>query len=145
MAIISDDECSPVARIYNCQGEEISPDGEGTPLDEVYLTTEKERSPWIYSLQASQPWNARLDTTYNISSSARTMGNPGFPERLVTAHDNECKRLPEHLCCMLPPVGIQTTDELGAVVDLVLEYQDIFIGPDGKVNFTHCAKHTIDV
>ena len=46
---------------------------------------------------------------------------------------------------MLPPVGILTTDELGAVMDLVLEYQDIFIGPDMKVGFTHCPKHTIDI
>ena len=30
-------------------------------------------------------------------------------------------------------------------MDLVLEYQDAFIGPDGKVGFTNCVRHTIDI
>ena len=45
---------------------------------------------------------------------------------------------------MLPPAGIQTTDEMEEVVDIVLEFQGIFIDSDGKVGFTNHVKHTID-
>ena len=46
---------------------------------------------------------------------------------------------------MLPPIGLLTTEQLESVVDLVLEYQDVFIGPDGKVGFTNHVRHTINV
>ena len=41
MAEFNTEECCEQAKIYNCQGREISPDGEGFVLDEVYLSTEK--------------------------------------------------------------------------------------------------------
>ena len=45
---------------------------------------------------------------------------------------------------MLPPVGILTAEEMSRAVSLVLEFEDIFVGPDGKVGFTHRVKHWID-
>ena len=67
-------------------------------------------------------------------------------DSLATEPDvSSVSRLPEHLRCMTPPVGLLTTKQTEEVVDLVLEYQDIFIGPDGKVGFTNRVRHTIDV
>ena len=43
---------------------------------------------------------------------------------------NASDHLPEPLCSM---------------VDLVLEYQEIFIGPDGKVEFNKWVRHILDV
>ena len=149
MAAIPDGECSPVARIYNIQREEVSAK-EGTPFDGVYLAIEEEsRSPWIYSLQGHQiRWNPQVSDIKPASSTAGGNCNriptrvPTRVDPLPSEHDAVVTRLPEHLRCMLPPVGLLTTEQLEEVVELVLEYQDIFIGPDGKTNR---VRHTIDV
>ena len=63
VALTSDDqECWRAARVYNCQGKEISPDGEGLPLDAVYLSPKDGCASWNFSLRASQLWNVGLDT-----------------------------------------------------------------------------------
>jgi len=52
--------------------------------------------------------------------------------------------LPEHLRCMLPPPGLLDEDQLTEVVHLILEFQDLFTGPDGKVGHTHRVSHKIN-
>ena len=98
---ISKTECCDVVRIYNCQGEEISPGSEGVPLDDVYLTTEKERSPWIYSLHASQPASQPANT---LSSSTKT--NREIRESRITKHLDTKQNMSAYLntyavCCHL--------------------------------------------
>ena len=41
-------------------------------------------------------------------------------------------RVPQHPCCMLLPEGILTAEEMEEAVSLILDFQDIFVGPDGK-------------
>ena len=50
-------------------------------------------------------------------------------------------RVVQHLCWMLLPDEILTAEELEEAVDLILQFQDIFVGPDTKVGFTHRVKH----
>ena len=52
--------------------------------------------------------------------------------------------VPQHLCCMLSPAGILTAGQMRQTVSLNLESEHIFVGPDGKVGFTHQVKHKID-
>ena len=55
-------------------------------------------------------------------------------------------RLPDHLKCTLPADGGgMSTVELNQAVDLVLEYADIFVGPDGEVGFTDKIRHRIEM
>ena len=52
--------------------------------------------------------------------------------------------LPEHLHCVMPPSNLLNIEQYNSVVDLVLEYKDCFVGPDGKVGFTNRVKHKIN-
>jgi len=54
------------------------------------------------------------------------------------------ERLPEHLRCVLPPPGTLAEHQLNILVELILEYQDVFVGPDGKVGFNTLVQHRID-
>ena len=54
------------------------------------------------------------------------------------------RQLPAHLKCMMLPPGILMEEQLGKVVQLVLEFQDVFVSPAGKVGFTDWVKHEID-
>ena len=49
-------------RVYNCQGEEISSDGCGLPLDALCLSMDEEHDSWNFCMHPSQQWNARFDT-----------------------------------------------------------------------------------
>ena len=79
------------------------------------------------------------------------MSNPVEPNLMLNevaelsepVDNSALERLPLHLRCMLPPKGILTEKELSQVIDLILDYQDIFVGPDGKVGFTNKAAHNI--
>jgi hypothetical protein len=48
---------------------------------------------------------------------------------------------PEHLLCELPDGGLTRGQRKQAIVT---EYQDTFVGPDGKVGTTNLVQHTID-
>ena len=54
------------------------------------------------------------------------------------------RRVPEHLQCMLPSNGELDSEQLARVEDLLIEYEDIFIGPQGKVGYTDLVEHKID-
>ena len=52
--------------------------------------------------------------------------------------------LPEHLRCVLPPPGTLSDFQLRQLVELVMEFQDVFVGPDGKVGYNTLVRHKID-
>mgnify|MGYP000002875306 CR=1 FL=1 len=52
--------------------------------------------------------------------------------------------LPEHLRCVLPKDDALNDEQLRAVVELILEFEDVFVGPDGKVGRTTLLDHAID-
>ncbi|MCP3888118.1 MAG: hypothetical protein GY702_04500, partial [Desulfobulbaceae bacterium] len=52
--------------------------------------------------------------------------------------------LPQHMRCMLPPPGVLSTEELERTTMLILEYQDVFVGADGRVGYTDQISHKID-
>ena len=54
------------------------------------------------------------------------------------------KKVPEHLQCLLPTDGELSPEQLNQVEDLLIEYEDIFIGQNGKVGYTDLVKHHID-
>ena len=45
---------------------------------------------------------------------------------------------------MLPPPGKLTDYDMRRLVALILEYQDVFVGPDGKVGYNSLVRHSID-
>ena len=53
-------------------------------------------------------------------------------------------KLPDHLRVMMPPPETLTVSQATALVALVNRFQDVFIGPDGKVGFTDLTTHVID-
>ena len=52
-------------------------------------------------------------------------------------------RLPEHLKCVLPP-GSLTDFQFRSLVSLIKEYEDVFVGPDGRVGYNLLVRHKID-
>ena len=64
----------------------------------------------------------------------------------LETHPQGCTiyQLPDHLMCMMPSPGILTEDQLSQVVELVFEFQDVFVGPDRKLCFTDKVKHEIN-
>ena len=54
-------------------------------------------------------------------------------------------KLPEHLQCLLDRVSPKIdTVEKDKIKDLLIKYQDIFLGPDGKLGRTDIVQHVID-
>ena len=70
-----------------------------------------------------------------------TVGESDPPRVLTTTGKQE---LPEHLQCMLPEKGSLSNAEYERVKMLIHEFEDIFVGPDGKVGYTHVVKHHIN-
>jgi len=54
------------------------------------------------------------------------------------------RAVPDYLRCMFPTEGVLSADELRALEDLVMEYEDIFVEPDGSPGFTDLIAHKID-
>jgi hypothetical protein len=120
--------------VYNCQGRVIP--GQDRIQPEEVVLQEEARASWDTILLAEPnrtSWHGPSESkrVREVSSS------PRFPR---TAEN----RLPEHLRCMLPPPGVLTSSQVELAVDLVLTYQDVFVGPDGKVGFTNRVRHKID-
>jgi hypothetical protein len=121
-----------VYRVYNCQGEEISGEG-GVSQEEVSFNVSKPRR-----------WGSPLLVRGRSEASSRS--NPTLAvgsERKLSPND-PVSRLPEHFRCMMPAPGELDDERVEHVVELLEEYKDIFVGPDGKVGFTHKVEHRID-
>ena len=71
--------------------------------------------------------------------------------------DSVLSSLPQHLHQLVPAVEfgplpegadaryeLMTQERVKQVVDLLIEYQDVFVGPDGKVGYTDVTGHKID-
>ena len=110
--------------VYNCQGEEISPDGHGLPPQAVYLSMDEDCDPWDFYMQLGQMWNVRHDTVTKQSNAADTTLLVQLAQAL-------------HLHCTLLPYRILTIEKMEEVVDLVLELEYISMSPDGKVGFAN--------
>ncbi len=52
--------------------------------------------------------------------------------------------VPEFLRCMFPAEETLTADEMSKLEDLVMEYEDIFLAPDGSPGYTDLISHKID-
>jgi hypothetical protein len=52
--------------------------------------------------------------------------------------------LPDNLRVMVPPEGTLTRKETSQLEDLVMDYEDIFVGPDASPGFTDKITHKID-
>ena len=68
------------------------------------------------------------------------------PVRLSTEPTPAEERVavPDYLRVMFPPEGTLTHKETLQLEDLVLEYEDIFVGPDDTEGFTDLLTHKID-
>ena len=53
--------------------------------------------------------------------------------------------LKSHLRCMLPDRRLLTPSEAKRIIQLVQEFEDIFVGPDGKLGWTDQVKHKIQL
>lgn len=54
-------------------------------------------------------------------------------------------KVPEHLTAMVRGASTALTGhQVSELEALLLEYQDTFVGPDGKLGLTHLTEHTID-
>ena len=56
---------------------------------------------------------------------------------------NREAELPAHLRGMMPPENTVNPEGFRKIVDLVLEFEDVFIGADGKVGYTNKVTHRI--
>lgn len=55
------------------------------------------------------------------------------------------KQVPQHLQSLLDSASDSLTDDqMESLRLLLVEYQDVFMGPDGKLGRTDLVKHTID-
>ena len=81
---------------------------------------------------------------------------PGYPGKVHGIPDegdagvyqlpqgSPCSRLKEHLQCMMPQEGTLDQKQEHQVVDLITEYDDVFVSPDNEVGFTNQVQHKID-
>jgi len=70
-----------------------------------------------------------------------------FPEDQFYLRQAVMSRLPEHLGCVLPDDSGQLTvsvAKLEGAVELLLKYEDCFVGASGNVGWTDIATHSID-
>ena len=63
----------------------------------------------------------------------------------IDISQKEIERLPEHLQCMIDNVSPKINQgQKEKIKELLIKFQDIFLGPDGKLGRTDIVKHTID-
>jgi hypothetical protein len=84
-----------------------------------------------------------------------TTGCSGSPIAAISRDEMDCgitvhnwatdAGCPSHLLCVLPGGDTLTKSQGLEAVNLLREYEDIFVGPDGKVGQTSLTEHTIDV
>ena len=56
----------------------------------------------------------------------------------------DLKDLPEHLRCMMPPEGVLEPEQVEKTIRILNEFQDVFVGPDGKVGYNDEVTHKIE-
>ena len=122
-------------RIYDRDGVElVVKDLDGTEVFD-FLPDDQTRTEEVLSTdlnsRASRQCPSRNET---VTSQAVPTWSRGS-----TVH-----RLPEHLKCVLPPPGTLTDFQLKCLVNTILEYEDVFVGPDGKVGYNSLVRHRID-
>ena len=58
--------------------------------------------------------------------------------------ERSMEHLPQHLRCVMPPAGLLNSVQTKSLINLILEFSDVFVGPDGKVGHNTLLKHRID-
>ena len=82
-----------------------------------------------------------------VASHMMVLGLPGVQANIAGVEDTSTcsvSNVPEHLQCMLPTEGELDSEQLKRVEDLLIRYEDIFIGPQGKVGYTDLVRHQIN-
>ena len=100
-------------------------------------------------MQATLDTPLRRESPLFTTGNTPAGGNDPSPRKpcSVGYQDYEARmmrRLPAHMRCMLPPAGVLTEEEFASAVDLILEFEDVFVGPDGEVGYTNRIQHEID-
>ena len=126
-------------------------DGEGFPLH--YLTTdciEKNRSVKVgacdggAAIRESEPEKTGPN---QLALPALMSHDSPLLEIQLSRRQAVVSRLPEHLRCVVPDECGQMTltiAQLEESVELLLKYEDCFVGASGKVGWTDVATHSID-
>jgi hypothetical protein len=116
----------------NCQGQVIP--GEVETPGEVEFPDGKP-SKWSFDLLAGNTCTDRVSIGDTLVGDG-----PGTQPGL----DPASATLPAHLRCVMPPEGVLNKRQTLLAMNLVLDFQDIFVGPDGKVGFTNKVTHRVD-
>lgn len=78
----------------------------------------------------------------------KIVGNIQEVKEILEPIENELSselQLPQHLECLLEGVSPKITPEQkNKIKTLLIKFQDVFLGPDGRLGQTHVVKHTID-
>ncbi|CAG2243506.1 unnamed protein product [Mytilus edulis] len=78
----------------------------------------------------------------------KVVGNIQFVSKIsesLGCDKSDTEELPEHLKCMLEKVSSKLSKEQKEKIKrLIFNFQDIFLGPEGKLGRTELVKHTID-
>ena len=125
-------------------------DGEGFPLH--YITPEcieKYRSINVGACdggaaRVSEPGMVRPD---QLTLPAMMSRESPLLDIQLSRRQAVVSRLPEHLRCVVPDDCGQMTltiAQLEESVELILKYEDCFVGASGKVGWTDVATHSID-
>ena len=75
---------------------------------------------------------------------AEVSSSPEAPNSQAKLARSDLNGLAEHLRCMMPPEGVLKPEEQARVIEMLTEFQDIFVGPDGKVGYNDMVKHSIE-
>ena len=145
--------------VFNLQGQADIRD-----VDNVWVTEDTPRLSKSHLHEPIQQRDARMMYTGRDrmseckpqAHSVRPGHLPGAPEG-TTASDKATsgeeksspdtfpwQEVPEHLRCMFPEAGLVTDEQGQRVADLVMEFQDIFLKPGGKVGYTDQVTHRIE-
>ena len=125
-------------------------DGEGFPLH--YLTPnciEKYRSIRVGACDGGAAWESEPGDVEPDQLTLPAMMSHESPllEIQLSRRQAVVSGLPEHLRCVVPDeCGQMDSDQssTGAPVELLLKYEDCFVGASGKVGWTDVATHSID-
>ena len=50
----------------------------------------------------------------------------------------------EHLRCMMPPEGVLEPEQVEKTIRILIDFQDVFVGPDGKVGYNDEVTYKIE-
>ena len=90
------------------------------------------------------PSGPTVEPAFGVVKESDLKTSKTTPDPVTPNLRKDLEGLPAHLHCMMPPEGVLEPEQLEQVKQTLTDFQDIFVGPDGKVGYNAEVTHKIE-